>query len=999
MYGGALKKRWKKISGMLPNAAHSGVLFRVICFFILGLCFRGGTLQAQYRNFKPLTSLRVIQTEYFEIIFPKESEATARTLAGIADNCYERISSLLGITVDRRIPVSISPHTDQFNGYMNPLPYPHIVLYDTPMNIESTAYENALESLFFHELTHAVSLSSRSPFFKTLRKIFGGWVYPTGLTAPQFMIEGVAVSFESLDGFGRARDPLVRSKLRQAVYEDRFLTPFEAAGAYDLPPGKSAYYDYGGPFSEYLQRKYGMEKYAELWQAMGRDYHFSIFFYNNGYFNSFKKVYGIPFLDAWNDFKEEFRLPSIENNNGRIIRGGRSKLSGLASGGGKVFALDQQNQKAVVYDPLMETVKTVVTLDHSAYDLAASPRGDRILVSSYRFTGGLARAVVTEYDAARGRRTARNWEGLYHGRYFRDGVIGLRSDRHANAIVFRRPSGQEEILLRGSAEVLYSNPTALDDTWIVFTASKRGIRELCLYNYNTWDVYSYESLWGNDGDYWRYIRGLGVSEGQVLFSFNHNDGMYKLGMVDLSAFRNGETPDYPMAFFAERELSGGVFLPVMAGGEIFYRGAFASWDALMKYPDSGETLWGSHVPLRLRPWEDAERIAAGIPVPFTEAEELRTAAPEQTLGEAPPGFTEGSKGYVPLAYFNPFKLWIPVPLIRTGADWVRFDGAGIFSFIADPADTNWIFLNASMDIRHLMAAVDLRWINTALGTNLDFQFADTILTINSYLLRETRLFLQAPFRIGLGGERLAFDLTLGGGVNLYAPDPLDNSNVYTWEYRESLYSATLYTGFSSRRRYSWDIFGQGMAFYFYSRYSFDAAAPHLELYGEAAFFEDFLPFKLSLYGAVDKRGMDTHGGTKNWTAAGAFESVAAAEYRADRYPLTWLLGGEGEIAFFSLDVNQGISHLYSNRIYSTFAYRWVFFDGKEGRFILANPLGDFNVAHSLILRLKAVVSTIAVTAVPLRMTPELFGILKLSAINDPRWSRKFIWGFDISVAF
>jgi hypothetical protein len=998
--GVSLKKGQGKPSGILQDAGGRGVLFRpifrVICLFVLGLCSWSGTLEAQYKNFKPFTLLRVIRTEHFEIIFPRESEATAQALAGIADGCYDRISALLGITLDRRIPVSISPHTDQFNGYMNPLPYPHIVLYDTPMNIESTAYEDALESLFFHELTHAVSLSSRSPFFKVLHNIFGGWVYPTGLTAPQFMIEGVAVSFESLDGFGRARDPLVRAKLRQALYEGRFLTPFEAAGAYDLPPGKSAYYDYGGPFSEYLQRKYGMEKYAELWQAMGGEYHFSFFFYNNGFFYSFKRVYGIPFLEAWDDFKEEFRFPYIEDTRARIIRGGRSRITGLASGGGKVFALDQLDQKVVVYDPLKETVKTVAKVDHTAYDLAASPGGDRLLVSSYRVTGGLARTVVTEYDAVRGWQTMRNWEGLYHGRYFRDGVIGLRSDRHTNTIVFTRPSGEEEVLLRGNASILYSHPTALDDTWIVFTVAKGGIRELCLYNYDTWEIYSFESLWGDDEDYWRYIRGLGVSEGHILFSFNHNDGMYKLGMVDLSALRDGVLPDHPMAFFAERELSGGVYLPVMAQGELFYRGAFSTWDALMKYPDSGETLWGSHVPLQLRPWDNEDWTTTGVPprIPSTDPEEFRN-------GDSPVegSFTEKSTGYFPLSYFNPFKLWIPTPLIRTGPDSVRFDGAGFFSFIVDPTDTNWIFLNAAMDIRRLMADVNLHWINTTLGTSLDFQFADTILTTAAYPRRKTTLLFQAPFRVGLEGERLFFNFALGGGISLYAPDPLDNSYVYTWKYGDPVYSAMMLLGFSSRQRYTWDLFGRGIAGNFYARFPFDTEAPHLELQGEAAFLENFLPLKLTLYGALDDRGMDIHGGTKNWTVSGTFDNVAAGEYRTDLYPLIWLWGGEGELGFFSMDINRGLSHLYSNRISSTLAYRWVFFDGEAGRLIPAIPLGDSRMVHSLVLRLKAVISTIAITAAPLKITPELFGILKLSVLDDPRWSRKFTWGFNISATF
>jgi hypothetical protein len=1001
-----LKKGREETSGLSHNAVYTGFFFRVICLFVLALCFLGGTLEAQYKNFKPFTLLRMIRTEHFEIIFPEESAATAEALAAIADSCYERISSLLGITVDRRIPVSISPHTDQFNGYMNPLPYPHIVLYDTPMSIESTTYENALESLFFHELTHAVSLSSRGPVFNILRKIFGGWVYPTSLTAPQFMIEGAAVSFESLDGFGRARDPLVRAKLRQALYEGRFLTAFEAAGAFDLPPGKAAYYDYGGAFSEYLLRKYGMEKYAELWQAMGRFSHFSFFFYDHGYFHLFKQVYGIPFLEAWDDFKEEFRLPSIENTSGRVIRGGRSKISGLASGGGKVFALDQLDQKVIAYDSwtaspeepwgelLKKTVKTVVNVDYTAYDLAASPEGDLLLVSSYRFINALPRTVVTEYDA-RGRKTTREWEGLYNGRYFRNGVIGLRSDRHTNAIVFIGPSGKEEILLRGNAGLLYSNPTALDDTWIVFTASKGGKRELCFYNYNTWEVYSCESLWGDDEDYWQYIRGLGVSEGHVLFSFNHNDGMYKLGMVDLSGIRDGALPEYPMGFFAERELSGGVYLPVMARGELYYRGAFSSWDALMKYPDARENLWGNQVPLRIVPWNDADRIAAGIPTPVPLTDQ--GAASGETRAD-PSRFFEEADPYLSLAYFNPFKLWIPTPLIRTGPQSVSFDGVGIFSFIADPTDTNWFLLNTSMDIRHMMADINLRWINTGLGTILDFQFSDTIIT-TVYPRRQTTLFLQAPFRFGIEGERLFFNFTVGGGLNLYALDPRNNSNAYTWKYQDPLYSTILILGFSSRQKYSWELFGRGMAVNFYTRFSFDQQAPHLEVNGEAAFLENFLPLKLTIYGALDDRGMDIHGAAKNWTSPGTFAGIAAGEYRMGLYPLTWLWGGEAELGFFSMDINRGISHLYSNRIYSTLAYRWVFFDGEEGNLAFATPLGDAGMVNSLVFRLKAMVSTIIFPAVPLRITPELFGILKLSALNDPLWSRKFTWGFNISVSY
>ena len=54
------------------------------------------TVPVEAQLFKPFTSLRVIKTERFDIIFPKESESSARLLASYADRTYEQVSSLLG---------------------------------------------------------------------------------------------------------------------------------------------------------------------------------------------------------------------------------------------------------------------------------------------------------------------------------------------------------------------------------------------------------------------------------------------------------------------------------------------------------------------------------------------------------------------------------------------------------------------------------------------------------------------------------------------------------------------------------------------------------------------------------------------------------------------------------------------------------------------------------------------------------------------------------------
>jgi len=117
------------------------------CFLIVFFLFSFTAAEAQL--FKPFTFFRVIKTEYFDIIYPPESESSARTLASYADNVYEKLTSLFGITVPARIPVTFAPHTELFNGYYNPVPFPHIILYDTPMDVEWTNLKTVSNRFFF----------------------------------------------------------------------------------------------------------------------------------------------------------------------------------------------------------------------------------------------------------------------------------------------------------------------------------------------------------------------------------------------------------------------------------------------------------------------------------------------------------------------------------------------------------------------------------------------------------------------------------------------------------------------------------------------------------------------------------------------------------------------------------------------------------------------------------------------------------------------------------
>jgi hypothetical protein len=989
--------------------------------------FRGGAAVSTAQTLKPFTTLRVIQTEFFDIIYPPASEPTARTLALRVDPVYRQVSALLGISFDRRVPVLITPHTDQFNGYMAPLPYPHIVLYDTPMDIGWTSFENSLESLFLHEMTHAVSLNTRNAFYRGLYRIFGGWALPALLTAPLFMVEGVTVSFESLGGFGRAHDPLIRQKLLQDIYEDAFLSPFQAAGVDEYPHGRGAYYEYGGLFSAWLQGKYGMEKYARLWQAMGSGQRFSFFFYNSGFFSAFKEVYDLPFLDAWNDFRstlvsETPVFETIEENPLQRayegVRGSGRKRQALitatAAGAGRVFFLDGVAGKALAFDPGSGKTRAVLPVDAGAYGLDVPADGGRLLVSSYRYTGSLARAVVTEYPVAGGRK--RVWEGLYNGRYFRDGLIGLSSTLHGNNLVFRSASGDEEVLLRGSAELLYASPAALNDAWIAFIAARRGVRELCLYNYRTGAVYTLSSGLEDDGDKWRYIRFLQASRGdrasggRLFFSFNHDGGMYKLGMVDLGGLGEDAPPDTLEAVFTLRNFSGGVFLPVMVEDVIYYRAAFSAWDALLQYPEAGSALAGQETRLFLRPWTAAELASAGrASAPATEEPVTTAAAGAGIAGEdpasasqpLPPGME--SRRYSPFPYLNPFRLWMPLPLVRFTGESLSLDGGGLFSIMQDPADLNQIVLFAFMDVDSLMAAVNLQWTNLGLGFPLTIAFSDDIVKTSAIPYRLTRGTVSGSLNFGLGNERRRLEIMPGLGFSRAALDRGDGSSAYTWEPGAPYYSAVLGLGLSNLRRLNWEMFGQGAALAGYGRF---LLAPSVGFRFEAILqtaFEPYLPLKLSFYGAWDEKGMDLHGNSRYYTTS-VFSSIASTEYPGGELSaLRWIGGGEAELRLFSLEPRKNLSHLYYNRFFGTLAYRGVLYQDPGLSAAEGSPLGDdYRLGQSLILKLGVTVSTIVVTFMPIKLSAWIWGAWKFPNMNDGKnndWAIGWDFGPRFSITY
>jgi hypothetical protein len=1008
-------------AGMAPASIKAALSLAIFLFFAVS------PLASQH--FKPFSTLRALRTEHFEFIYSEASAGTARRLAERADAVYDRVSALTGIAVERVIPVVITSETDEHNGYMNPLPYPHIVIFDTPASLEWTVFTDSLEALFLHELTHAVTGATRDRAARVLNRVFGGWVTPAGLTAPWFMMEGAAVSFESLDGTGRANDPLVKQRLRQDIIENRFKTPFQAEGVWDLPPQGNVYYYYGGLFSAYLQKKYGMAKYGELWRAMGGGFYVSPFVYRSGFYDIFNRVYGVSIVDCWNGFKASLALDGVEENPLPAVYGGNALIKDIAAAAGKVFFIDGAARKIVAYDTATQKTKTAAKIDGTAYALDVSEDGERLLVSGYRRLGANAgqfsRAVAVEYRAKTGFRTGREWRGLYNARYFRDGVVALRSDTHNASLVYRaggdKNGADEEILLRGSETLLFSNPSPLDDEWIAFTSAKNGVRELSLFNYKTQTVCSLRGDTEGEVELWRYMRGLRFSGGRLYFSYNGDDRMYKLASVAVNIDGNGVGADDDIgaatAYFSGEDFSGGVFYPVSSGGNVYYGAAFSVWDRIMAFPQSAAGFESSaaQVPLNMIPWPEDPVMA------------------ERRIGDAGGQPVPASKPYNPIKYFNPFNLWLPFPLVSPvtssifwgtqnifdaegGFGDLSLDGAGLFSFVSDPTDQNLIFIGAGYDFRHEFVPVSVTWMNFNFMLPVTMEFADIFTFDNGTPMRKTRAGIQASRRMPLWNERLSITATGMFSASWRSFDSslrkTDSGAPYSWPVREEEYSVSGGLNFSNRVLTSWDRFGNGFSELFYVRKSLsgETSFPRFENVFTASLespralqsvpvVRNFA-FQASLYGMYDREGANFLGHSSSYSSS-AFDNIAPSEYSVRIYGYLYdrLAGGQFDFSPVSFEIQKNLSHLYFNRIFAGLGYRWLYAENSGRQHGAPAYDGGPLFLHSLLFSLGAAVSIVPITVLPLKLTFNLLGALKLSGADGASSAGGWHFGWRVSVSY
>lgn len=298
-------------------------------------------------------NIRVVQTQWFDIIYSEGSKESAALLAENADRIYYEIADMYGREAQARMPVVLCPKREVFNAYFSVEFYNHIVLYDTAASKEMQVFSEDLLSTFRHELTHAYTYNMKNDFWKNFDKVFGEAVNPAGLFITSGWAEGATLTSESANGEGRLNDEYSKHIVKQAKIEGLFPEYDDVQGASDKYPF-GAYYNFNGAFNEWLQAKYGMEKYAQFWYKC-------VNFQTVSTRLAFKKIYGIKLKDAWHNFENDLQIPDLPPN---PMHSSAFEICDIFSGSTKKYS--PKNNSGAIFSSITQSENSVAWLEEKS---------------------------------------------------------------------------------------------------------------------------------------------------------------------------------------------------------------------------------------------------------------------------------------------------------------------------------------------------------------------------------------------------------------------------------------------------------------------------------------------------------------------------------------------------------------------------------------------------------------------------------------------------------
>ncbi len=692
-------------------------IFR-ICFFLLIFAWglplnaRGGQLFGQ-------KDIRVVSTEWFDIIFPAKSAESAQKLFENADRIYEEVCASFGYKMSFRLPIVLTSSVEAFNAYFSNGTYNHLVLLDTPSeNASMAVFSDGLLGTFRHEITHAVTINLRNDFWLGADNVFGDVLNWSYVTMNRFMEEGAAVAEESKGGEGRLNDDFYLHTVRQAKLNETFPAWSDVLGSRDIYPAGNFSYAFGGPFTDFLQKTYGMEKYALLWWKCVNAQALTL----NG---AAKKVYKKPMKSLWEEFKAFVEIPSVPKNpvaagfsldffeiggndfSYKNSVGKRfSNLTGSAKG---VFAVEAASSSVWFY-AYKDTAsslfaKKLFTL-RNIQEISSSEDGAFLAVSYYNAKSANVKTALSVFNVQKNTWIPIEKKGLTHGSILRIKddyfVCAVKTDVRKQSLVLYK------IINGNRAEFSKEIPLFLSENATVYQVVQNGSGRfsILLSEQNKWLFRTFYIEENDSISYTTTYFPLGMKVHSLSYSNVEGNDYLAFSYVLTKSFpRCGFFDMQSQEFFLmEGDISGGVYFPVFFKDSSVWRIAYSGnfvYDSKLLFLNTevpfvqkeNETLKNKITFAPIAPQNPAEQFFVNLSQ-FSDKKE-----DSSLLKENLEDFLQNSKSYKKVYYTN--GVFLPVSLVPEYDKHGNLQGEILFPGVTwitgSPWDSDFFAASAGFD--------------------------------------------------------------------------------------------------------------------------------------------------------------------------------------------------------------------------------------------------------------------------------------------------------------
>jgi hypothetical protein len=231
--------------------------FLSVLFFVQALVFASAD---------PYVGWKKIETEHFELVFEPRDVESALLVASFADEVYTELTALLSYTPLTRIPVVLTGRSSYSNGYYSPFPSSVFLFVTSPDDrFLGSRSSNWLKSLFIHEVTHYIHLTSPVGPAKYLTKVFGPAV--PAMNTPLmngWWIEGITTYTESTFAEGGRGDSSLFALTYEAPLQEKSMWTLAQGNYQSYAPPSGRIYTTGYLMVDYLMRTYGPEIFARV---------------------------------------------------------------------------------------------------------------------------------------------------------------------------------------------------------------------------------------------------------------------------------------------------------------------------------------------------------------------------------------------------------------------------------------------------------------------------------------------------------------------------------------------------------------------------------------------------------------------------------------------------------------------------------------------------------------------------------------------------------------